>query len=279
MKTKTFFRSISLLAATTLTAIQLQAQNLNVQVTTINPSCYGFSNGEVVIDITGGSEPYMVNGILINTTTFIAGNLTSGNYTFNIEDATGLATSADVTLLSPQPFNMQAIVTNATTIGGTDGKVELTVPAVPLTFTWTTPNGTGINQGQEDQLTLTAGIYNVLITEANGCETFKRFDVGQPVGNAMNYFTPGFTPITQGSTTNNTSAMMVYPNPSQGHITIKAEVETKEAYVMNDMGVVVHRCQGTTQGAIEELDLNPGSYTLITTDAAGTTHTERIIIR
>jgi len=280
MKTSNLFRNLSLIATTTLTALTLQAQNLNLQVNTTNPGCFGFSNGEVVIDITGGSEPYVVNGIIVTGTQFIASNLSAGNYTFNISDDLGASTSADVTLISPQPFNMQAIITNVSTLNGNDGAINITVPAIPLTFNWSTPNGTGLVAGQEDQLSLTAGIYNLSITEPNGCETFKRFDVTQPVGNANNYFNPSYLPNVQGGNNgNSSSAIMVYPNPSVGHITLKAEVNTKDAYVMNDMGVVVYRCQISNEGEMEEIDLNPGTYSLITTDANGVTNNERILIR
>jgi hypothetical protein len=282
MKTSKLFRNLSLIATTTLTALQLQAQNINLslQVSTTNPGCYGYSNGEVVIDITGGSEPYIVNGVTVLGTQFTASNLAAGNYTFNISDDLGVSTSADVTLISPQPFNMQAIITNVSTFNGNDGAINITVPAIPLTIDWTTPNGIGLVAGQEDQSSLTAGIYNLTITEPNGCTTFKRFDVNQPVGNANNYFNPSYLPNVQGGNNGNTtSAFMVYPNPSVGHITMKAEVQTKEAYVMNDMGVVVHRCQISNEGEIEEIDLNPGTYILITTDANGVTNNERILVR
>ncbi len=280
MKTINFFRNLSLIAATTLTAIQLQAQNIPLQVNTTNPSCFGQSNGEVVIDILNGSEPFVVNGVTIVGTQFVANNLAAGNYTFNISDDNGQTTSADVTLISPQPFNMQAIISNVTTFGGNDGSIQITVPAVPLTFNWTTPNGSGLIAGQEDQNTLTAGIYNLSIIEANGCETFKRFDISQPIGNANNFFNPSYIPNLQGGSNGSTSsAIMVYPNPSVGHITMKAAVETKDAYVMNDMGTVVHRCQINKEGDIEEIDLNPGTYTLVTTDAYGVTNSERILIR
>lgn len=280
MKTTKLFRNLSLIATTALTALQLQAQNIPLQVNSTNPSCFGLSNGEVVIDILNGSEPFVVNGVTIVGTQFVANNLAAGNYTFNISDDNGQTTSADVTLVSPQPFNMQAIISNVSTFGGNDGSIQITVPAVPLTFNWSTPNGSGLISGQEDQSTLTAGIYNLSIIEANGCETFKRFDISQPTVNANYFFNPSYIPNLQGGSNGSTSsAIMVYPNPSIGHITLKAAVETKDAYVMNDMGIVVHRCQISNADEMEEIDLNPGTYTLVTTDAYGVTNSERILIR
>lgn len=280
MKTTKLFRNLSLIATTAITALQLQAQNIPLQVNSTNPSCFGLSNGEVVIDILNGSEPFVVNGVTIVGTQFVANNLAAGNYTFNITDDNGQTTSADVTLVSPQPFNMQAIISNVSTFGGNDGSIQITVPAVPLTFNWSTPNGSGLIVGQEDQITLTAGIYNLSIIEANGCETFKRFDISQPTVNANYFFNPSYIPNLQGGSNGSTSsAIMVYPNPSIGHITLKAAVETKDAYVMNDMGIVVHRCQISNADEMEEIDLNPGTYTLVTTDAYGVTNSERILIR
>jgi hypothetical protein len=60
---------------------------------------------------------------------------------------------------------------------------------------------------------------------------------------------------------------------------MKATLKTKDAYVMSDMGIVVHRCQISNEGDMEEIDLNPGTYTLVTTDANGVTNSERILIR
>ena len=44
------------------------------------------------------------------------------------------------------------------------------------------------------------------------------------------------------------------------------------------MGVIVHECSINSEGAVEEIDLLPGAYTLIVVDTKGQKSTERIII-
>ena len=205
MKTNNFFRSLTLIAVTTLTSVAAMAQQLSLQVNYTNPSCFGLNNGEVVIDITGGTEPYYVNGLQIVGTQFIAGYLAEGNFTFNVADDANNSTSADVTLVAPQALNVQGVVNNVTAYGGNDGSVDVTLANVPLILDWSTYNGSGIVPGQVDQTGLSAGIYNLLITENNGCQTFRRFIVGEPV-NPANFFTPNLNTNTQGSTLGTTAA-------------------------------------------------------------------------
>jgi hypothetical protein len=198
MKTNNFFRSLTLIAVTTLTSVAAMAQQLSLQVNYTNPSCFGLNNGEVVIDISGGSAPYYVNGLQIVGTQFIAGYLAEGNFTFNVIDDVSNSTSADVTLVAPQALNVQGVVNNVTTYGGNDGTVDVTLANVPVTLSWTTFDGAGLVAGQVDQTGLTAGVYNLTLTESNGCQTFRRFIVTEPV-NPANFFTPNLNPNTQGS--------------------------------------------------------------------------------
>jgi hypothetical protein len=73
--------------------------------------------------------------------------------------------------------------------------------------------------------------------------------------------------------------MNVFPNPSTGTVNLKAEKELTEAYVMNDFGIIVHRCDNNVSGSFETIQLNPGTYTLISVDKTGTQFAERIMIR
>ena len=264
-----------------LTSIQLMAQALTAQVATQNPTCYGTNNGSVTIDIIGGTAPYNVNGLTIAGSQFVESNLSGGNFGFTIVDATNATTAVDITLVSPQPLNLMATVTNVTGANGANGAIDLTVPTATVTYDWNTPNGSGLVATAEDQTGLSAGIYNVTITDANGCQTSKRFDIIQQTFNPTTFMNFGLTPITQGISGGSltSSAISVYPNPSAGHITLKSVAETKQAVIMNDMGVVVHQSGVSMEGSVEELDLLPGAYTLMMINANGEKTTERIIVQ
>lgn len=278
MKTTQLIAAITL---SLLTGVQVFAQALTAQVATQNPTCYGTNNGSITIDIAGGTAPYNVNGLNILGTQFVASNLSGGNYGFTIIDATSTSTALDITLVSPQPLNLIATVTNVTAAGGSNGAINLTVPTATVTYDWNSPNGSGLVPTAEDQTGLTTGIYNVTITDANGCQTSKRFDIIQQTFNPAPYMNFGLTPNTQGVSGGSTtsSAISVYPNPSAGHITLKSVQETKQAVILNDMGIIVHQCAVNAAGAMEEVDLLPGAYTLIMIDTNGQKTTERIIVQ
>lgn len=197
MKTKNTLFALSFFASSFAAFSQAP---LNVQVAAFDPTCFGLNDGEVVIDITGGTQPYIVNGLEISGTQFIAGTLAEGNYYFDVTDATSQMASADVTLVAPAQLIVQAVVSNVSTYGGANGAIDITLVNGTGTYGWYTQNGSGVNSTLEDQSGLTEGIYTVAITQPNGCEVSKRYVVSQPA-NPANTFNPNVNPNTQGGTT------------------------------------------------------------------------------
>jgi len=186
MKTQQFFIALGLVAFTLFVSTFISnAQGpgvkapLSLQLVSENPSCYDNNDGTIVIDINGGFPPYYVNGIEITGSQVIFENLTAGSYTIYVSDTLLTSAEAQVLLISPLPLDMQAVVTNVSVYGGNDGAVDVTVNNPSVTYVWSTPDGSGLVENLEDQSGLTAGAYTVKITEANGCETNKRFIVDQ----------------------------------------------------------------------------------------------------
>ena len=280
MKTRTSIKAAAGLFFTAMISTVSAQQALNVQLTSTNPSCNGYTNGEVVLTITGGTLPYTVNGAPIKGSQLIVSSLGAGNYNFSVDDLNGNNASAYAQINEPQPLGITSIVTNVSPNGTNDGSINLIVPNVPLTFEWLTYGGSTPITNEEDQVGLSVGVYKVIITESNGCISSKRFEINQDPLNP--FLGGGYNPIINqavSSGAQSTNAILVYPNPSVGHINLRSNVDTKEAVILNDMGVVVHTCSLKTSGDIEGVNLHPGSYLLVTTDATGAKQTERIVIR
>lgn len=274
MKTSTFIKALTLAFTMGISPVFAQ-QAVGVQITTTNPTCYGYTNGEIVLTITGGTMPFLLNGAPIKGSQLILSNLTAGNYDYVVQDANGNTVTGFAQLTQPQPLAFSSVVTNVSFNGTNNGAINLTVPNVPLTFEWLNFGGTTPVNGQEDQTGLAVGTYKVIITQSNGCITSQRFEVQQ--NTQYPSLNNGYIAITQNGTTS--SAMTVFPNPSNGHINLRSNVETKSATIISDTGLVVYQTKDAVEGAIEQVDLLPGTYTLMTTDKLGNQTTERIVIR
>lgn len=133
-------------------------------------SC-GTADGEIDVTTTaGGTAPYSftVNGNPQGSG--VIQNLNAGSYTVVVTDASGCSDSAQIQVAS------QAGVQDATTIitepscgGGTNGEIEVNANAAagsaPLSYSINgqTAQGSNVFAG------LTAGSYDIVITDANGC--------------------------------------------------------------------------------------------------------------
>jgi hypothetical protein len=277
MKTNTFLLATTLSLTAFAGNIFAQAP-ISLDVNTLNPSCHGSANGAIVVNILGGVSPYRVNGVAITGSTYVTTDLTAGNYTLIVADATSESSTADVTLIQPQPINVHATVNHVTTYNGADGSIDIETN-VPSTYFWTSVNGSSVYETSEDQPELKSDRYEVLITEtATGCSTTRRFEIRQPAAPSL---TSNYTPrkIDGMSSNSDNKSVTVYPNPSAGSINIKADGETVEAYIINEMGSIVHRVNLDLEIGIDTVELERGVYTLFYTEIDGSTYGERIIIK
>ncbi len=210
MKTKQFIFAAGLFTVTFLfAAFSSSAQitqdkiPMSVQMVHSNPSCYGSNDGVINIDITGGFPPYFVNGLEIVGASFQVTNLVGGQYSFYITDTLLTNSTVEVVLVSPFQLEMDATITDVSTYGGNNGEIDLTVTYPGVMYNWTTPDGSGLVPTQQDQTGLIAGVYAVTVTDPNGCETNKRFIVGQaPQGTAGSNgggILPGINPNINGA--------------------------------------------------------------------------------
>jgi gliding motility-associated-like protein len=159
-----------------------------------NISCDGGNDGKIEMTITGGSGDYVYswsspNGFTAPTKD-ISG-LKEGVYTCVVRDINGclLTPSLQFTVTDPNPLAVSMTPStsndgayNINCNGGT-GSVALNVSGGSTgnyTYNWTTSNGSGIIQGQKDQLSLTAGKYYVAITDLNKCYLLDSITLTQP---------------------------------------------------------------------------------------------------
>jgi hypothetical protein len=214
MKTKQFIFAAGLFTVTFLfAAFSSSAQiteekiPMSLQLVQSNPTCFGSNDGVINIDITGGFPPYFVNGLEIVGSSFQVTNLIEGQYSFYISDTLLTNSTVEVMLVAPLQLEMFASVSDVTTFGGNDGAIDLTVSYPGVAYNWSTPDGAGLVPTQQDQSGLIAGVYAVTVTDANGCQTSKRFTVGQApegtTGTNGGGILPGINPNINGANSTN----------------------------------------------------------------------------
>ncbi len=158
-------------------------------------SCNGASDGYIKLTIHGGSGNYTYLWVgpdgYLTTTKDISG-LKAGLYTCTVTDINGCVLMPQPVFSLSQP-DLLAITSvksvsadgsyNITCFGGT-GAVDVTViggSTGSYTYNWTTSDGAGISQGQQDQNSLRAGTYHLVVTDANGCIATADIVLTQPL--------------------------------------------------------------------------------------------------
>jgi hypothetical protein len=217
-----------------------------------SPSCNGGNNASVQLSTTGGTPPYTYN----NTPT---SNLTAGTYSYTVTDANGcLPVDVTVTINEPDAITGSADVTDQSTTLPSDGAIDLTITGgtAPYTYAWS--NG----QTTEDVTAVEAGNYSVTVTDANNCNITLNYTVGSTVslkGNSV-------------------SQLELYPNPTNGVITINNSVNETELEILNILGENVYSGKLIKgKNVIDLKSINSGSY-LVKLSSNGTISTSRLII-
>ncbi len=140
--------------------------------------CYGGNTGTAQAIAGGGVAPYSYFWTPGGITTALATHLTAGTYVGTIVDANGCSLSDTVTVNQPDPLNASIVnIQDVSCYGGNDGlgTINVTGGIAPYNYVWT-----GIGQTDTTAGNLTASVYNVVITDNNGCSTSINVPVGEP---------------------------------------------------------------------------------------------------
>ena len=163
---------------TALPAVTLtQPAVLGIALTSqTNVSCNSGNNGQLTVAVTGGTSGYdfSVNGgaFAAGTASQTFSNLTAGTYTITVRDANGCTQAlSPVTLTQPTALSFTLTSqTNASCNGATDGQVITALSGGVSPYQYSV-NGGAFAAGTGTFSGLTAGTYNIIAKDANGCLT------------------------------------------------------------------------------------------------------------
>jgi gliding motility-associated-like protein/uncharacterized repeat protein (TIGR01451 family) len=150
---------------------------LTFNFTTIDNVCFGSSAGSATVAISGGTAPY--TSIWDNSVSGINyANLSAGIYSFQATDINNCVLSESIEIFEPTQITLiDSVVSDVSCYAYPDGAINLTTMGgtAPYTYLWSS------GQTSEDISNLTAGIYSVVVTDANNCQRSFLFEVIQPL--------------------------------------------------------------------------------------------------
>ena len=153
----------------TASYIITQPTPLTGSTTTVNPQCFGQSNGSATLTPSGGSPNYTYswNSSPVQTTAQ-ATNLPAGTYTVVLTDDSLCQATVTVTLIDPQQITFGAsIITDPSCFTATNGSAQV-APQNGIgsySYTW----NTNPVQTSNPATGLASGSYSVTATDNNGC--------------------------------------------------------------------------------------------------------------
>ena len=226
-----------------------------------DPICYGSATGTVTFDITGGNSPYTITWDGGTSAGNIAIGVTAGVHTFTINDSKGCEYVFPSTIELFDPENIS--ITQLTPFdplcnGEPSGKIILSAEGGTgiLTYGIVGPinesNTSGLFEG------LLAGIYDITITDENGCNAITeeplRLILGEPTPIIISVLIPEI-PLT-------------CPNVPEGYAHLEVTGGTPDyQYLWSNLNTTPN-----LDGVV------CGTYTVKITDAHGCIETKDVVI-
>ena len=169
----TLTRSVTITQPTVLTAT-ISAKT--------NVSCNGGSNGTATVTVGGGTTPYsyLWNDPAPAQTTAVCTALTAGIWTVTVTDNNSCTKTANVTITQPTALTSSIIAkSDVTCNNGSNGSATVgpVGGTTPYTYLWNDPAPA---QTTATCSALSAGTWNVTVTDINSCTTMSIVTITQP---------------------------------------------------------------------------------------------------
>ena len=153
-----------------------EPKGMELKSNVLAPSCSSSENGQITLDINGGTAPYTYSWSNGKTGPEIK-NLSAGTYQVKVTDASGCFIQQEFKLENQSALNLQLVQSkNLSCSGENDGEIEIKVTGAKGTVDITWSDGV---KGSLSRKNLAAGTYEVKVTDESGCSSTKAVQVGQ----------------------------------------------------------------------------------------------------
>lgn len=139
------------------------------------PTCPNDANGVILLDVSGGAGPYTYfwsNG----STSKDQFNLPGGPYTVTIRDTNNCTVTRSVDIGGTRGLEIRPRVTPVSCKGAATGAVSVDIFGGSGNYAYTWSNGSTT----KDQSGLTAGLYELTVTDEDGCDSSITVIISEP---------------------------------------------------------------------------------------------------
>ncbi|RFC54454.1 T9SS type B sorting domain-containing protein [Brumimicrobium aurantiacum] len=155
-----------------------------IDVVTTTEPCLGTDQGSATLTVTGGSGPYTyeISGPQTATnTTGVFNNLAPGNYNYTVSNSAGCDLTGTFTITpgSPMPVTTSFVDLTCNNAGDGSATISPVGGVAPYTYDWT-QGGTPVGQTSQTISNLSAGTYDVTVTDGVGCTADESIVVSEP---------------------------------------------------------------------------------------------------
>ncbi|MEX1000957.1 MAG: PKD domain-containing protein [Crocinitomicaceae bacterium] len=149
----------------------------------VNPSCNGYSDGEITLTASGGTAPYQYsidNGVTFQSAATFTG-LPAGSYDLIIQDDATCQIAGDTNLVDPAVITIDdVLIQDVSCFAFTDGELDIVASGGAGGFTYSIDNGISF-QAASLFSNLPSDTYTVQVNDANGCFVNTSVTVGEPL--------------------------------------------------------------------------------------------------
>lgn len=156
----------------------------SASITKIDPTCATGANGELSVQVNGGSNPFTYSWVGGNGNAAAADptNLIAGTYTVTVSDFYGCEVTASETLIDKAPITASFALVKDDCPPANSGSATATAAdgVAPYSYSWPTatiPSSAVSGVSGEIFSNLPAGTFNVTITDANLCSNIIPFTI------------------------------------------------------------------------------------------------------
>lgn len=137
--------------------------------------CNGANNGEIILEVSGGSPGYSYNWTNGDVDS-IANQLPAGSYEVTVTDNNGCSKIQQYTVEEPSALSVSSNINHISCNGGSNAFISLNVSGGNPGYNYVWNNGLMTDSIGD----LSFGIYSVTISDAHNCLRIDTFQINQP---------------------------------------------------------------------------------------------------